>query len=161
MKLRICANVRLETITGNFAALRWQGFKEQKIVKPQKLNRMNKDESLQVSPAIAKPMLPAVFCARGRQLLVLIPKKRGGGYLKSCFGWHSKNEAAKIFDEEKPNWFVTGDTCDIDGYLSIDLKLNTWDNDFQKGIEETISSLKKCFPYVIKWEDNSILKIFP
>ena len=41
------------------AAWRWQGFKAQKIVKPQKLNRMNTVENLQVSPAIAKPLLPA------------------------------------------------------------------------------------------------------
>ena len=40
--------------------MRWWGFKAQKIIKPQKLNRMNKDENLQVSPAIAKPLLPAV-----------------------------------------------------------------------------------------------------
>jgi len=39
--------------------LRWWGFKAQKIIKPQKLNRMNKDENLQVSPAIAKPLLAA------------------------------------------------------------------------------------------------------
>lgn len=43
--------------------MRWQGIEAQKIFKPQKLNRMTKDENLQVSPAIAKPMLPAVHYA--------------------------------------------------------------------------------------------------
>ena len=41
-------------------ALRWQGFKSQKIIKPQKLNRMNKDENLQVSPTFGNTVLPAV-----------------------------------------------------------------------------------------------------
>jgi len=40
--------------------LRWQGLEIQKIVKPQKLNRMTKDENLQVNHAIAKPVLAAV-----------------------------------------------------------------------------------------------------
>ena len=41
-------------------ALRWQGFKVQKIVKPQKQNIMDTVENLQVSPAIAKPLLGVV-----------------------------------------------------------------------------------------------------
>ena len=40
--------------------MRWQGFKAQKIVKPQKLNIMNTAQNLQVSPAIAKPLLGVV-----------------------------------------------------------------------------------------------------
>ena len=43
--------------------MRWQGLDAQKIVKPLKLNRMKKVENLQVSPAIAKPMLAAVYVA--------------------------------------------------------------------------------------------------
>lgn len=104
-------------------------------------------------------LLPAVFCARGvhGHLLVLVPKRKGSGYLKSCFGWHGKNEAANVFDEEKPEWFVTGDTCDLDKHLSIELKVYPWEKDFEKGIKETLAALQKSFPHVKEWKEDCAL----
>lgn len=112
---------------------------------------MKKDKKLLPTNA----MLPAVFCARDtNNFLILIPKKKGKGYLKSCFGWHSKNKAANIFDDEKPDWFVTGDTCDLDAHLSIELKVRWWEKGFDKGIKETIAALQKSFPYVKEWKED-------
>lgn len=61
--------------------MRWQGFKAQKIVKPQKLNRMNTVENLQVSPAIAKPML-AVRALSNTQLAVYACLKNWGAEIQ-------------------------------------------------------------------------------
>ena len=64
-------------------------------------------------------MLQAIYICQSSALMVLIPKRRGMGYCKSVFGWHSKNDKAILFDEIAPAWFISGDYTDLDGYLHI------------------------------------------
>jgi len=94
------------------------------------------------------------FCSKG--MLILIPKRRGEGYCKSVFGFHSSNKNCHLFDEIKPDWFV-GDTCDIDGYLHLDLYLNSWDKRFEEGVQLTIEALKTIFPFVTEFKEDDNL----
>lgn len=98
----------------------------------------------------------AIYIIQSKNLSLVIPKKKQAGFYRSCFGYHNKNEAACKFEDEAPEWFV-GDTCDLDGYLSIDLKLNTWDKRFEEGLQETLKVLKSIFPYVSEFKEDDKL----
>jgi len=97
--------------------------------------------------------MTAVYCLQYQSMNVLIPKRRGKGYCKSVFGYHSTNDACNKFDSlrdygETPFRWFAGDTCDIDGYLAIDTKVYSWEGKYKEGVELTINALKKCFPFV-------------
>jgi len=85
--------------------------------------------------------------------MVLLPKKRGVGFRKSVFGFHSKNDDYRTFDSVAPDWFV-GDVFDVDGYLQIDLRLNSWDEKYKEGLRLTISALKWTFKYVSEFKED-------
>ena len=101
-------------------------------------------------------VLVAVYILQSKSLSILIPKRRGGGFCKSVFGWHSANKNCLLFEEIKPTWFC-GDTCDIDGFLQIDLRLNSWDDRFNEGVKLTLESLKQVFPFVTEFQENDEL----
>lgn len=96
----------------------------------------------------------ALYTILTKSMCVLIPKRKSDGFLKSCFGFDSKNETSKLFDEIKPDWFLTGDYCDLDGYLSLDLRLPIDHPDFKSGIQETVQALLKVFPYVTEFIED-------
>mgnify|MGYP007125706975 CR=1 FL=1 len=99
----------------------------------------------------------AIYCLLNTTINVLIPKRRGTGYCKSVFGFHSANKVSETFDTLRDygknpfNWFA-GDTCDIDGYLSIETKLFWMDERYKEGARLTISALKVCFPFVTEFK---------
>lgn len=100
--------------------------------------------------------LVAVYILQSKSLCILIPKRRGTGFCKSVFGWHSANKNCSLFEDVKPSWFC-GDTCDIDGYLQIDLTLSSWDKKYNEGVELTLSALKEVFPFVSEFQENDEL----
>ena len=74
---------------------------------------------------------------------ILVPKKRGIGYLKSPFGGHHCNK--HYFEFTSLNLTYVGDCCDIDGYLSIDFRLNQWDEEYQFAINEIMTGIVTVF----------------
>lgn len=101
-----------------------------------------------------KPIKEAFYVLQHTSFNIVIPKKRGEGHLKSCFGWHSHNKASSLFDDIKPE--KAGDTCDIDGYLSINTHLRSWEKGYKKLISDIVAALKQCFPYVDKFTESNV-----
>jgi ABC-type tungstate transport system permease subunit len=82
-------------------------------------------------------------------LLVLIPKKRGKGYLKSPFGGHHRNDKYNEFltlDDQHD----TSELNDVDGYLHISLRSFA-------DPEKTKKVLEELFPQQIEgWEEKTL-----
>lgn len=102
--------------------------------------------------------MKAIYAIYLKSIGVLIPKRKGTGYCKSVFGFHSSNKQSQLFDDIKPEWFA-GDTCDIDGYLDIEIRIpNDWANnkEYKEGLSLTIDALKQCFPFVTEFQEISV-----
>ena len=96
------------------------------------------------APMTQNPCYALFFLGIKGCVAILIPKKRGVGYLKSPFGGHYAGEKYKEFCSL--NLTYAGDAFDIDGYLSIGLGLNSWDADYIKAVTEIMEGVISIFP---------------
>lgn len=87
------------------------------------------------------------YCGISYQLAVLIPKKKGDGFLKSPFGGHHCNDYYRKFTSLAPRG--TGDCVDIDGYLAIGVSYNP----SQRLVKDICSALKKTFPHISNFKE--------
>jgi hypothetical protein len=78
-------------------------------------------------------MRKILFTQGATALCFRIPKRRGKGYLKSCFGWHTTNEQSKEFeqllqeaeDSLEFNGVYYKEYADIEGYLDLETSYET------------------------------------
>jgi len=77
-------------------------------------------------------------------VLLLIPKLRGEGYLRAPFGGQHSNERYWDFIGEMR---LGGDVTDCDGYVSIDLRLSN-DGERIKAPEIIYAAVRKVFQQV-------------
>ena len=78
--------------------------------------------------------------------------------MKSCFGGHHVNAESKIWSDTAPKF--CGDICDIDGYLSIDVTIRRWEDDFEEKVEEIQACLTNIFPRITSWREAPLDEIF-
>lgn len=94
----------------------------------------------------------------GDCMCFMIPKRRGGGYLKSCCGYHNINKYGKQLTEElsDKNYIDegAGAWCDLDGYLSISIKSSycCYVDKIQAVEVELKDIIMKVFPHVAGFE---------
>ena len=96
----------------------------------------------------------AVYTFIMGHILIVIPKRKAEGYLKSCFGWHSHNQQSLEWMQLKPD-FCSGDYCDLDNHL--DISLNKDIRFDKKKTAELLYSLKLVFPHIEEFKHDDTL----
>ena len=81
-----------------------------------------------------------VGIARG--VSILIPKRRGVGYLKAPFGGHHCNDAYRAFTSE-----IQSDCFDIDGYLFVGTSYNWQSQEYRDFTSEVLQVLLEIYPH--------------
>lgn len=107
--------------------------------------------------------LVGLYCTQQTSLNVLVPKRRGSGYCKSVFGFHSHNAASEKFVtlcDKHFNWFSNGDFCDLDGFLQITVTMNWWEPRYKDGLRLALAALKSCFPFVSEFKEVSVSEFY-
>lgn len=79
-----------------------------------------------------------------KEVAILIPKKNGDGYLKSPFGGHHSNNKHKEFTDLKNN--NIGDCCDINGYLSVGIRVQWWQDGYNETVTDILNEIVRLFP---------------
>jgi len=97
----------------------------------------------------------AYYTTLNSDFLVTVPKRRGKGYLKSCFGWSYHNAQSLQWLDEHPTEYATGDVCDIDGYLSLQMVHDISQDEHELGIVAIVDVLKRIFPHVDEWVEDA------
>lgn len=108
-------------------------------------------DSSNAAPMTQNPCYALFFLGIQNSVCVLIPKKRGKGYLKSPFGGHHANLQYRQFNQS--NLEKVGDSVDIDGYLSIEIRANSWDKDYYDVVHSVMDELMEVFPQIKGYEE--------
>lgn len=103
------------------------------------------------APMTQNPCYALFFLGIQNRVCVLIPKKRGKGYLKSPFGGHHANLQYRKFNQS--NLEKVGDCVDIDGYLSVDIRANSWGKDYYDVVHSIMDELMDVFPQIKGYEE--------
>jgi len=129
------------------------------IMEQEAKNRMYKAYMQTVKepkPPKEQPHRVAYYMTQTKEFRVSIPKQRGVGQLKNCFGFEGRtNAAAKRFIDECDTRYVDNwEWCDMDGYLV--LEMTSYDYlpaaaDCKKSI---IATLQSIFPYINEWVEG-------
>ena len=86
------------------------------------------------------------FTGIQKGVAILIPKKRGTGYLKSPFGGHHANDKYREFGDYTIKG--KGDSVDIDGYLFVEISFSSWEPAYDQCVKEIMEALCEIFPQV-------------
>lgn len=97
-----------------------------------------------------------LYSTHSMDLVVLIPKLRGVGYVKAPFGGHHSNQYYRAFMMFDFPLHYFG-CCDADGYLIIPLTFNT-QQEHKELVENVLKALIEIFPRIsefkkIEWND--------
>ena len=89
-------------------------------------------------------------------MYVLIPKKRGEGFLKYALGGHHGNDKYRelIYHDVVSEYF--GDVTDVDGYVSIEMKGHGLDDTFKSKASEVRAVIKELFPQIRNWKQFTL-----
>ena len=94
-----------------------------------------------------------LYYTKGLEFIaILIPKIRGGGYLKTPFGGRHSNDKYKLFERANIDLVNYHQTNDIDGYLHIATEISYFDDGHEAVVKEVIDFLKDIFPQIDSWK---------
>ena len=91
------------------------------------------------------------FLGIHKEVAILIPKKRGVGYLRSPFGGHHTNR--QYFDFCDYNIKGKGDSVDIVGYLVVGISFYSLQPEYDQCVKEIMEALCEIFPQADGYEE--------
>lgn len=84
---------------------------------------------------------------------IIVPKKRGDGFLVSALGWHYNTEKYQSFIEKTAHVLGVMGVSDCDGYLSVELKKNSWEDGFYDDVNLVLDAIKDIHQHIEEFKE--------
>lgn len=108
-------------------------------------------------PPKEQPRRIAYYMTHDKDFRVSIPKQRGIGQLKNCFGFQGRmnNASRRFIDECNTKHVDDWEWSDMDGYLVLQMTCYNYEPAAADCKKSIIGTLQSIFPYINEWIEGA------